>query len=237
MKTINRTPIEAKMQEDYDAIAKAFTMSRQDLHWVEVDEQIESLPAGAKMLDVGCGMARLYETAHKRGISYQGIDISTEQIKEGKKLHPEAELVVGSMLHLPYADASFDAVFIVASLHHLVTRQERQQAVDEALRVLKPGGKVVVTVMGLWQPKYWRLFWQRNPTDIQPQSWRDVFIQWQWKVEKPVHRYYHAFRKNELKRLFSSKGWNVQNVRYVNQGATVSAYKGKNLVLVAQKIV
>ncbi len=235
MKTINRTPIEAKMQEDYDAIAKAFSMSRQDLHWVEVDEQIESLPVGATMLDVGCGMARLYDTASKHGLTYAGIDISPEQILEGKKLHPQADLSVGSMLSLPYADASFDAVFLVASLHHLVTVEERQQAVAEAQRVLKPGGKIVVTVMGLWQPKYWRLFWQSNPTDITPQSWRDVFIKWEWQVEKPVYRYYHAFRKNELARLFDSQHWTDRSVRYVNQGRTVSAHEGKNLVLVAQK--
>ena len=237
MQANNRTPIEAKMQADYDAIAKAFSLSRQDLHWPEVAREIDVLAAGATMLDVGCGMGRLYETAKARGLQYSGIDISEGQITEGKRLHPDADLQVGSMLALPYADASFDAVFIVAALHHLLTPKEREQAIAEAYRVLKPGGKVVVTVMALWQPKYWRLFWQPNHTDMQPLSWRDVCVEWSWKVQKPVYRYYHAFRRGELLGLFTSKQWQVEEARYVRQGETEKAYKAKNLVLTARKIV
>lgn len=237
MQANNRTPIEAKMQADYNAIAKAFSLSRQDLHWVEVDEQIASLPAGAKILDVGCGMGRLYDTASSHGLQYSGIDISEGQVEEGKRLHPQADLRVGSMLQLPYADASFDAVFIVASLHHLLTPEERAQAVAEAQRVLKPGGRAIVTVMALWQPKYWKLFWQPNHTAIKPLSWRDVFVAWHWKVEQPVYRYYHAFRRGELRALFGGQGWTVDSVRYVANGEVVPAYKAKNLVLVGRKIV
>ncbi len=237
MQTSKLTPIEAKMQADYDAIAKAFSLSRAELHWPEVDREIIALKPGMAMLDVGCGMGRLYNTAKAAGLTYAGVDISAQQIAEGKRLNPQADLEVGSMLHLPYEDASFDAVFMVASFHHLATVAERRQAVVEAMRVLKPGGIVVVTVMALWQKKYWPLFMPWAKGKKRGFMWRDVFVPWRWKVSQPIYRYYHAFRMNELRRLFAKGGAQVDRVEYVRDGVVSPAQKAKNLVLVARKIV
>lgn len=223
------------MQADYDAIAKAFSLSREGLHWPEVDREIISLKPGSTMLDVGCGMGRLYDTAQAAKLTYAGLDISAQQIAEGKRLHPQADLEVGSMLNLPYNDASFDAVFMVASFHHLATKAERRQAVAEALRVLKPGGKIVVTVMALWQKKYWPLFYPWAKGKQRGFMWRDVFVPWRWKVSDPIYRYYHAFRAGELRRLFEARGAEIETVQYVRDGVPSSARKAKNLVLVARK--
>lgn len=236
MQSSQLTPTEAKMQADYDAIAKAFALSRQDLHWPEVDREIASLPPGSAMLDVGCGMGRLYQTAVTHGLKYTGIDISSEQVQEGKRLHPQADLRQASMLCLPFPDATFDAVFLIASFHHLATGQERLAAAQEACRVLKPGGKVVVTVMALWSPKYWKLFFQRKWGLARPR-WNDVSLPWKWKVKEPVYRYYHAFRTSELASFFPPQQWEMQSLGYINNGRPARPWQAKNLVLVAKKSV
>lgn len=237
------TPIEAKMQADYDAIAAAFSLSRDGQRWPEVEAEIHALPAASLMLDIGCGTGRLSETAHARGVVYVGVDISDRQINEARRMHRNVDFCQGSMLHLPFNDRAFDAVFMVASLHHLLTREERLQAVQEAVRVLKPGGKLVVTVMALWQPKFWRLFFQKQAYGdlddaIKSQmKWNDILLPWKWQVQKPIARYYHAFRRGELRRLFKAKGVEMQSLAYIREGRRVPAWKAKNLVLIGRKTV
>lgn len=242
METNKLTPIEAKTQADYDAIAVAFAESRQGLHWAEIEQEVQSVPAGSAVLDVGCGMGRLYEAFRKREASYTGIDISDKQLEQARRLYPEATFMQGSMLHLPFADATFDAVFSVAAMHHLMTRAERRQAANEALRVLRPGGKVVVSVMGLWQPRLWPLFFKKKAglATLEPSvrsriRFTDVFLPWRWKVGAARYRYYHAFRKNELRRLFNDTLLDEVSVRYMNQGRRVLPWKARNLVLAARK--
>jgi len=45
---------------------------------------------------------------------------------------------------MPFIDASFDVIFASLSLHHMGTAADRQQAVREMLRVLKPGGSILI---------------------------------------------------------------------------------------------
>lgn len=242
METNKFTPIEAKTQADYDVIAGAFRQSREGMQWAEVEREIAALPAGATMLDVGCGMGRLYESVRNHGLSYTGIDISERQLSEARRLHPEADFIQGSMLQLPFAAASFDAVFSVAALHHLLTKEERQKALSEAVRVLKPGGKLVITVMGLWQKKYWSLFFQKREglktLDAESKravKWNDIFLPWTWKVDEPRYRYYHAFRKSELVALMHELPVSIEQIGYASRGKRSRAWKGMNLVVVARK--
>lgn len=50
----------------------------------------------------------------------------------------------GDMRRLPYADASFDVIVSSLAIHNLPTETEREQAVREIARVLKPGGRVAL---------------------------------------------------------------------------------------------
>lgn len=242
--TTNRTSITSKMQADYDAIAAAFSLSRKDMRWPEIDAMVSRVKPGSSVLDVGCGMGRLYGMLKERGIDYLGVDVSEQQIVQAKKVHPDGAFAQGLLTALPCADSSQDFVFLVASLHHILSVQDRAKAVDEVARVLRPGGTVFVTVMNLWPRKYWPLFFQKEEglatlSDDEQSLIRfaDVFLPWTWKVAKPVYRYYHAFTKRELRRLFRRTELKLESVAYIKDGQHSRMFAAKNLVLIAKKIV
>lgn len=238
----NYTPIERKTQGDYNKIADAFFTSRKQMRWPELDAMLEEVKPGQQVLDIGCGTGRVCNQLEATGVDYFGIDISEAEIALAKEGCPQGDFRTGSMLALPYEDNSFDVVFHIAVLHHLLTEPERVQAIQEAMRVLKPGGRLNLMVMGLWQKRYWKLFFQKQegkqslPAMQQKQvKWSDVFIPWSWKTPEKVYRYYHAFRKRELKKLFSGMRFTHFEIFFVANGKRVPFWKAKNLVVRLRK--
>jgi ubiquinone/menaquinone biosynthesis C-methylase UbiE len=232
------------MQADYDAIAAAFSLSRKDMRWPEIDAMVSRVKPGSSVLDVGCGMGRLYGMLKDKSVDYLGVDVSEQQIIQAKKAHPDGAFAQGLLTALPCADSSQDVVFLIASLHHVLSDQDRVKAVDEIVRVLRPGGMAFVTVMNLWPRKYWSLFFQkeaglRTLTEDEHNQirFKDVFLPWTWKVAQPVYRYYHAFTKRELGRLFRRHNLSIESVSYIKDGRHSHMFAAKNLVLIARKIV
>ena len=97
-----------------------------------------------RVLEVGCGRgAGLPLLLLKLGAAYvYGIDLDPQQVARARKrlrgkYGERIDLRVASVAQLPFADASFDAVFDFGILHHVPAWQS---AVAEIGRVLKPGG-------------------------------------------------------------------------------------------------
>lgn len=238
------TSIELKMQEDYDAIAPSFARSRYNLHWPELDHLIAEVPAQSKVLDIGSGSGRVCRFFGEKQVEYTGIDISGSEIALAKQACPDKRFVQGSMLDLPFKDQEFDVVFMVASLHHLISEEERLKALTEARRVLKSGGKFYMTVMGLWLPKYRHLFFSKRegkqtlPEELKKQiKWNDVFLPWTKESSKIIFRYYHAFTLRELSKLIKASGFQIESFSYMRDGSRCKWYQGKNIVVVAKKMV
>jgi SAM-dependent methyltransferase len=113
----------------------------------EIRRAIEPEIAGAShLLDVGNGGVFAYDTALAERIVGVDLFLSDAQL-------PPAENVVmrrGDALALDEADASFDCVLEVALFHHLIgtdvasTMSNIRLAVEEAHRVLEPGGRLIV---------------------------------------------------------------------------------------------
>ena len=99
------------------------------------------------LLDVGCGTGFLIELLKKqKDAQYHGLDLSPEMIKVSKsKFDESVNLVVGTADALPYDDNSFDVVCCVQSFHHY---PYPEKAMEEAYRVLKPGGLYILSDTG-----------------------------------------------------------------------------------------
>lgn len=111
-----------------------------------------------QVLDVGCGRGLLLLEAARRLPRGRatGIDLWSTRDQSGNAAaatRRNAELAgvadrvridTGDMRHLPYADASFDTIVSSLAIHNLPTETEREQAVREIARVLKPGGQVAL---------------------------------------------------------------------------------------------
>lgn len=98
---------------------------------------------GAHVLDAGCGTGRIARYLVDRGLSVVGVDLSPGMLAMARRDHPDLELHEGSLTALPLADGSVDGVVFWYSLIHL-SDEELPVALAEAVRVLRPGGHVLL---------------------------------------------------------------------------------------------
>jgi len=109
---------------------------------------LEFIPREEMILDAGCGDGRyVFALTGNKYCNVYGCDFAEDRIKQANKLSGEVDnrFVVGNVLELPYGDNIFDVVLSVGVLHHL-KNDEREQFFNEMIRVLKPGGRVFLTV-------------------------------------------------------------------------------------------
>ena len=98
---------------------------------------------GDRLLDVACGSGLAVELAAARGATCAGLDASARLIAVARDRNPEADLRVGDMHELPWADATFDVVTSFRGIWGTTP-----DAVSEVHRVLAPGGRLGITVWG-----------------------------------------------------------------------------------------
>lgn len=131
---------------------------------------LPELEPGMSLLDVGCGPGSI-----TRGLAARlapgrvvGLDLSSETLEAARRDAEARGLAnlryeVGSVYELPFPDRSFDVVYAHQVLQHL---RERDAALREMLRVLKPGGLVAVRDVDWATAAYWP-----------PDPWIDRFIE------------------------------------------------------------
>jgi SAM-dependent methyltransferase len=100
-----------------------------------------------RLLDVGCGSNRLVRE-YGNGI---GIDVYP---------WPGADLVVGDTGTLAWDSGAFDTITIIAALNHI---PNRTAVLHECRRLLRPGGRLVITMLTPWTSRVWH--WARAPWD------------------------------------------------------------------------
>lgn len=93
-----------------------------------------------RLLDVGAGDNVLVQLHRQSGRDGAAESVGVDVVDWGGGC-----LILESTAHLPFDDASFDTVAFVACLNHI---PERRDALAQAHRVLKPGGTLVVTMIG-----------------------------------------------------------------------------------------
>jgi tocopherol O-methyltransferase len=114
-----------------------------------VDEMLAKarLPKGAKVLDVGCGVGGTSCKLAALGHSVTGVSLSTTQVAMAKENMAKEGVTVrflemdGEKLSFPGEDGTFDAVWISEALSHF---PRKDAFFAHAVRLLKPGGKIVI---------------------------------------------------------------------------------------------
>jgi len=130
---------------------RRFQMTR---HWVEL--------AGKRVLDAGCGVG-MYTAAFLRETPYVfGIEVEGERAVEAREAcdpstgRPGVSQAVGE--HLPFPDGAFDVVFSHEVLEHV---DDDRACVVEIVRVVRPGGRIVVFVPNRLYPfETHGIFWR-----------------------------------------------------------------------------
>ena len=113
-------------------------------------------PRDMALLDMGCGSGEALRILHEAGFrELHGLDLTLDP-RLAKE--PWLKLKTGDGRALPYPGATFDAVLCMHSLHHFGGVAGIQAALQEALRVLKPGGYLSL-VDHYRAPQVWAAFW------------------------------------------------------------------------------
>lgn len=96
---------------------------------------------GERVLDLGAGTGTSSLPFVEAGAVVVPCDFSLGMLREGKKRHPALPLTAGDATRLPFADGVFDAVTISFALRNV---HDVDAALREMLRVVRPGGRLVV---------------------------------------------------------------------------------------------
>ncbi len=100
---------------------------------------------GTRLLDVACGSGVALQAAIARGATAAGIDAAPGLVEIARRRSPEADLHVGAMEQMPFADDSFD---VVTGFNAFQFADDIVVALREARRVTRTGGDVAIQVWG-----------------------------------------------------------------------------------------
>lgn len=141
----------------------------EDSHWASwgdnwmIDLEIQTIgeyiSPGDKVIDIGCanGYSAFKQYEIRKPASIVGIDFAKNMIEFANRsldLRSDSENLkfeVGDVRSLGFPDASFDVAYTTRVLINLPTWEEQKEAISECLRVVKPGGKLILSE-GFWEP-------------------------------------------------------------------------------------
>lgn len=133
---------------DFDKLAKIYDAERVS-PWNDLYERPNTIKLmgdvdGLTVLDAGCGGGKHSADLLAKGAKMHGFDLSEKMLGFAKEmLADQMDFKVASLAEkLPYEDAQFDRVLCALALHYV---KDWSTPLSEFHRVLKPGGKVVIS--------------------------------------------------------------------------------------------
>ena len=125
--------------------------------WAGLLDQLH-LRGDERILDLGCGRGAvlLMAAQHLTTGRAVGVDLWRSFDQSGNSLEAtrrnasaegvadRVELHTANMTALPFADSSFDVVVSSIAIHNISRRADRDKAIEEAVRVLRPGGRLMI---------------------------------------------------------------------------------------------
>ena len=172
---------------EYDSFASDFSETR-DRPWPEFRFFMDDIKTGQRVLDLGCGNARLRQFLPPELIrpgDYFGFDVSEKLLNIARKSAPKDAFFRGDFgKNLPFGSQNFDWVISIAAFHHLLDKKSQQKFLSESHRVLKPGGQIFITTWVLPKKYFWSNFFAGRALsknwiipfgkDKHPRTYRDV---------------------------------------------------------------
>ncbi len=125
-----------KIARDYDRLNRVMSLGL-DRWWRR--RAVRGLHG--KVLDVACGTGDMVVELQKHGCNVTGVDLSEEMMAIARQKAPEATYMLADAEQLPFSDGTFDAVTCAFGVRNFV---HLEQGLGEMLRVLKPGGTIVI---------------------------------------------------------------------------------------------
>lgn len=166
-----------------------------------LEPHLARLPAGARLLDGGCGMGEWTVYLTRRGYPTSGLDVSAKTIEHLQKLFPDMDFRVGDIRATGFPADTFDLYFSWGTFEHF--EEGFGPVIREAYRVLKPGG-ILLTSM---------------PYDNLRVSWGAIRAPYRMKPETRQSTRFYQWRltRAELARLLAKEGFAVDDVHVIGK--------------------
>ena len=139
-------PLAYRYRWIYDTVTAVSSLSVggvERLRALGLDALQTKLEADAKVLDLCCGSGEAAAPWLDAGFQVTGLDVSPLALELAEKRHPEMQRVEGLAEDPPLENGSFDAIQLSVALHEF-PRPAREQVLQSCLRLLKPGGWLVL---------------------------------------------------------------------------------------------
>lgn len=136
-----------QVSEMFDAVAPKYDQTNdllsfgQSRIWRKSVRKLVSPTSGQRILDLAAGTGTSSMALTGPGISVVAADFSKGMLAEGRKRHPELEFAFADAMALPFKNSEFDTATISFGIRNV---NKVDVALAEMLRVLKPGGKLVI---------------------------------------------------------------------------------------------
>ncbi|WP_436902092.1 class I SAM-dependent methyltransferase [Halovenus halobia] len=205
-------PDPERLRAVYDEIAEHFDKTRA-YPWPEVEEFLNG-SAGEWALDIGCGNGRHTALLAECANHAVGLDISRGLLETARERMVEdgweGELVQGDSARLPMASNQVDLALYVATLHHLPEREGRVQSLRELKRILRDGGRALVSA---WSTAHDRF---ENYDGTESDGF-DTTVDWTLPGGETLGRFYHIYAPDEFEADLRASGLVIEE-SFVSSG-------------------
>ena len=141
---------QSEIETSYDRVAEHYAteffgeLERKPFDRELLSEFAESVRGLGQVCEIGCGPGQIARYLQDRGVNMSGLDLSQEMIKFASQLNPDISFARGDMLALELPRASLAGIVCFYAIIHL-KRADAPRALAEMHRVLKPGGKLLLS--------------------------------------------------------------------------------------------
>ena len=158
-----------------------------------------SVKTDSIVYDLGCGNGRNMDHGSLKFIGIDNCE-SFVSICKNKNL----SVINSNITKIPLNNNSADAIICIAVFHHLSSIENRIQSLLEMKRLVKPGGKILISTWSINQPQKTRRTFNNYGNNI---------VLWN-SYGKVYERYYYIFKLDEIKELIKRVGLIIINYEY-----------------------
>lgn len=161
------------------------------------------VPAGSKVLEVGAGTGRYSIALAREGYDVTAVELVSANLDILRRNAAGLGNIVchqGDAEDLgTFGDNSFDAVLLLGPMYHLFERGEQNRALDEAIRVTRPGGVIMAAFLSVWQIMYNNYFSGNFRQGLEENFGPEL------RVRHFKEQWFTGFDIREFEELFSTK--------------------------------
>lgn len=161
--------------EDFDSKMNMYDTNKRIQ--VVFNELLKEDISNKSFLDAGCGTGWFSKAASARGAQVTAMDLGEGLLSKVRE-KTDVTTVVGSLMDIPFPENSFDIVMSSEVIEHT---PDPKEAIKELCRVLKPGGKLILTTPN----KLWFFsVWLANKLALRPYQGLENWISWKTLIQE-----------------------------------------------------